>query len=96
MRGERGRRERRVGRDKEKGGSLSLPYEGRLCTGMTSGATAGTTSGGTGEDGAKEKAGPASLGVDKRLLSYMSSVTCTEKEVLQGEVREHDSQEQLV
>ncbi|TNN61917.1 hypothetical protein EYF80_027844 [Liparis tanakae] len=30
------------------------------------------------------------------LLSYVSSVTWTEKEVLQGEVREQDSQEQLV
>lgn len=38
----------------------------------------------------------ASLGVETRLLSYVSSVTWTEKEVLEGEVREHDSQEQLV
>lgn len=38
----------------------------------------------------------ASLGVETRLLPYVSSVTCTEKEVLQGEVREHESQEQLV
>lgn len=39
---------------------------------------------------------PPSLGVEKWLLSYVSSVTGTEKDVLEGEVTEHDSQEQLV
>lgn len=39
---------------------------------------------------------PASLGVEMWLLSYVSSVTWTEKEVLEGEVTEQDSQEQLV
>lgn len=37
-----------------------------------------------------------SLGVDTRLLFYVSSVTWMEKEVLEGEVREQDSQEQQV
>lgn len=92
------------------GETPSLPLEERLCTGMTSGAAAGMTSGGTCEGGGVEGAGvkvapsrgmmeqspPASLGVETRLLSYVSSVTWTEKEVLEGEVREHDSQEQLV
>lgn len=92
------------------GETLSLPVEECLCAGMTSGATAGTTSGGTcnGGDGdgvgVKEAATlgnvarspPASLGVETRLLPYVSSVTWMEKEVLEGEVREHDSQEQLV
>lgn len=93
-----------------KGETPSLPLEGRLCTGMTSGVTAGTTSGGTCAGGGGEgvavkrarplgratQSPPASLGVEMWLLSYVSSVTWTEKEVLQGEVREHDSQEQLV
>lgn len=75
---------------------------------MTSGVTAGITSGGTCEGGdgisvkgtptlgTTAKSPPASLGVDMWLLSYVSSVTWTEKEVLDGEVREQDSQEQLV
>lgn len=68
--------------------------------------TSGGTCNGGGEEGVSAKAaptlgtaaqsGPASLGVDIRLLSYISSVTWTENEVLVGEVREHDSQEQLV
>lgn len=78
--------------------------------GTTSGVTAGITSGGTWDRGDGEGVGvklaptlgmtaqspPASLGVEMWLLSYVSSVTWTEKEVLEGEVREHDSQEQLV
>lgn len=89
----------------------SLQFEEHLCTGMTSGVAAGTTSGGSwGEGRVTEHVGmkvapplcnttkspPASLGVDIWLLSYVSSVTWTEKEVLDGEVREQDSQEQLV
>lgn len=75
--------------------------------GTTSGVTAGITSGGTGDGegvgvklaptlGMTAQSPPASLGVEMWLLSYVSSVTWTEKEVLEGEVREHDSQEQLV
>lgn len=78
--------------------------------GMTSGAATGITSGGTCDGGGVEGVGvkvapslgmiaqspPASLGVETWLLLYVSSVTWTEKEVLEGEVREHDSQEQLV
>lgn len=93
-----------------KGETPSLPLEDRLCKGTTSGVTAGITSGGTCDGGGGEGVGaklvptlgmtaqspPASLGVDMWLLSYVSSVTWTEKEVLEGEVREHDSQEQLV
>lgn len=80
---------------------MEIPSEGHLCTEMTSGATAGMRSGRTrgagGEDlGVTTLLPPASLGVDRRLLSYVSSVTWTEKEVLDGEVREQDSQEQLV
>lgn len=90
------------------GETPSLPLEDRLCAGMTiSGVTAGITSGGTcdGERvgvklaltlGMTTQSPPVSLGVEMWLLSYVSSVTWTEKEVLQGEVREHDSQEQLV
>lgn len=92
------------------GDSRSLPLEERLCIGMTSGAAAGITSGGTCDGSDMEVVGvkvapsldiitqspPASLGVETRLLLYVSSVTWTEKEVLEGEVREHDSQEQLV
>lgn len=77
---------------------------------MTSGVAAGTTSGGSCADSGAECGGvnpapylgimapspPTSLGVERWLLSYVSSVTCTEKEVLDGEVREQDSQEQLV
>lgn len=88
----------------------SPPLEGRLCTGMISGVITGITSGGTCDEGVGEEVGvklapnldmtaqspPASLGVEMWLLSYVSSVTWTEKEVLQGEVREQDSQEQLV
>lgn len=112
MRGESGRREGCEGREckgRERGGAEgetpSLPLEERLCMGMTSGAAAGITSGGTGVGegvklsptlGTTANSPPASLGVEMRLLSYVSSVTCTEKEVLEGEVREHDSQEQLV
>lgn len=96
---------------RERGGAEgSLPLEDRLCTGMTSGVAAGMTSGGTCNGGVGEEVGvklsatlgmtaqspPASLGVEMWLLSYVSSVTWTEKEVLEGEVREHDSQEQLV
>lgn len=86
------------------------PSDGRLCAATTSGAAAGTTSAGACDEGAAVEAGaklapnldmsaqspPASLGVEMWLLSYVSSVTWTEKEVLQGEVREQDSQEQLV
>lgn len=93
-----------------KGETPSPPFEDRLCTGMTSGVTAGITSGGICNGGGGEGVGaklaatlgttaqspPASLGVEMWLLSYVSSVTWTEKEVLEGEVREHDSQEQLV
>ena len=92
------------------GKTPSLPLEDRLCTGMTSGVAAGMTSGGTCNGGVGEEVGvklaatlgmtaqspPASLGVEMWLLSCVSSVTWTEKEVLEGEVREHDSQEQLV
>lgn len=77
---------------------------------MTSGDDTGITSGGTCDGGGGEGVGvqmapnlgktaqspSASLGVEMWLLSYVSSVTWTEKEVLEGEVREHDSQEQLV
>lgn len=93
-----------------RGETPSLPLEERLCTGMTSGAAAGITSGGSCDGGGGEGIGvkaaptlgtmaqspPASLGVEMWLLSYVSSVTWTEKEVLEGEVREHDSHEQLV
>lgn len=93
-----------------KGETPSLPLRDRLCAGTTSGVTAGITSCGTCDGGGGEGVGaklvatlgmtaqstPASLGVDMWLLSYVSSVTWTEKEVLEGEVREHDSQEQLV
>lgn len=93
------------------GGEIpSLPSEERLCTGMTSGVAAGITSGGICDEGGMEgvavkaapslgmmvQSAPASLGVEMWLLSYVSSVTWTENEVLEGEVREHDSQEQLV
>lgn len=70
--------------------------------GVTSGVTAGITSGGSdgGEwaptFGMTALLPATSLGVDTRLLSYVSSVTWTEKEVLEGEVSEHDSQEQVV
>lgn len=97
------------GRERAGSGTPSLPLGDLLCMGMTSGATAGITSGGTCEGGVGEEVGvklapslgmtaqshPASLGVEKWLL-YVSSVTWREKEVLEGEVREHDSQEQLV
>lgn len=110
MRGESGRRERCEGREcrgRERGGARDsapwLPPDGRLREGMTSGATVGITSGGTCEGGelalnaAMAEHSPAtSLGVETRLLPYVSSVTCTEKEVLEGEVREQESQEQLV
>lgn len=91
-----------------KGEAASLPLDERLCRGTTSGVTAGITSGGIcdGGDGVGVKLAlnlgspgqsvPASLGVEMWLLSYVSSVTCTEKEVLEGDVREQDSQEQLV
>lgn len=92
------------------GDSPSLPLDKRLCMGITSGAATGITSGGTCDGGGTEGVGvkmapslgmiaqspPASLGVDMWLLLYVSSVAWTEKEVLEGEVREHDSQEQLV
>lgn len=91
------------------GETPSLPLGDCLCMGMTSGVAAGITSGGTCDRGVGEGVGvrvaptlgktdspPASLGVEMWLLSYVSSVTWTEKEVLEGEVREHDSQEQLV
>lgn len=112
MRGESGKRERYEGRackGRESGGAKgetpSLPSEDLLCTGTTSGVTAGITSGGTCDGGEEELAQtfgmtmqspPTSLGVEMWLLSHVSSITWTEKEVLQGEVREHESQEQLV
>lgn len=46
--------------------------------------------------GEKQPATLGSLGVETRLLSNVSSVTWKEKDVLEGEVREHDSHEQLV
>lgn len=91
------------------GETRSLLLADCLCTGITSGVDAGITSGGTCNGGDEDGVGvqvaptlgktdspPASLGVEMWLLSYVSSVTWTEKEVLEGEVREHDSQEQLV
>lgn len=105
MRGESGKRERRWGREckgRERGsagdGAPWRPPDQRLLEGMTSGATVGITSGGACEGGELAlSAGAAghSPGVETQLL-YVSSVTCTEKEVLEGEVREQESQEQLV
>lgn len=106
MSGESGRRERYEGQEckgRERGGAPWLPPDHRRREGMTSGATAGITSGGNCDGGelapiagAAAHSTSASLGVDTRLLPYVSSVTCTEKEVLEGEVREQESQEQLV
>lgn len=67
---------------------------------MTSGGTCeggdGVSVKGTPTLGTMARSPPVSLGVEMWLLSYVSSVTWTEKEVLDGEVREQDSQEQLV
>lgn len=110
MRGESGRRERCEDRDckgRERGGATDCapwrPPDDHLREGMTSGASVGITSGGTCDGGElalnanmAEHWPATSLGVETRLLPYVSSVTCTEKEVLEGEVREQESQEQLV
>lgn len=106
MSGESGRRERYEGQEckgRERGGAPWLPPDHRLREGMASRSTAGITSGGTCDGGECALIGSvaphsasASLGVEMRLLPYVSSVTCTEKEVLEGEVREQESQEQLV
>lgn len=89
-----------------KGETPSLPLDGCLCTGVTVGTTSGRTCDAGGGEGVGAKLAPTlgmtaqsppvSLGVEMWLLSYVSSATWTEKEVLEGEVREHDSQEQLV
>lgn len=110
MRGESGRRERCEGRGckgRERGGARDgapwRPPDDRLREGITSGTAVGITSGGTCEGGEPalnagmaEHSPATSLGVETRLLPYVSSVSCTEKEVLEGEVRKQESQEQLV
>lgn len=106
MSGESGRRERYEEQEckgRESGGAPWLPPDQRRREGTTSGATAGITSGGACDGGELAPIGgvaaysaSASLGVETRLLPYVSSVTCTEKEVLEGEVKEQESQEQLV